>query len=89
MTGVEGNSEIKIWTCETWSCLQTLRYAPDDDSSSSALKLKVAVDITANFILISDMQRKVIFLLFDEAVGFLKLLKCVTFVVVTSCSSVT
>lgn len=30
-----------------------------DDTSSTPLKLKVAVDITANYILISDMQRKV------------------------------
>ncbi len=59
MTGVEGNSEIKIWTCETWSCIQTIKYEPFDDSPSSSFKLKVAVDITANYILVSDMQRKV------------------------------
>lgn len=59
VTGVEGNTELKIWTCETWSCLQTLKYEPIDDMSSSPLKLKVAVDITANYILVSDMQRRV------------------------------
>lgn len=53
---MDGNSEIKIWSCESWTCLQTFKYAPNN---GNAAKLKVAVDITANYILLSDMQRKV------------------------------
>lgn len=59
VTGVEGNTELKVWTCESWTCLQTIKYEPIDHLPGSSMKLKVAVDITANFLLISDMHRKV------------------------------
>lgn len=60
ITGVEGNTEISIWSCESWTCLQTFKYAP---ISETPAKLKVAVDITASYILLSDMQRKLLHIL--------------------------
>lgn len=26
ITGAEDNTELKLWSCETWACLQTIRY---------------------------------------------------------------
>ncbi|XP_076244634.1 enhancer of mRNA-decapping protein 4 homolog Ge-1 isoform X2 [Calliopsis andreniformis] len=28
VTGCDSNTELKIWSCELWSCLQTIKFAP-------------------------------------------------------------
>ena len=43
VTGCSLNSELKVWSCESWTCLQTVRLTRADDSQ---LRLKSAMDPT-------------------------------------------
>uniref|UniRef100_S4RWJ9 Enhancer of mRNA-decapping protein 4 n=1 Tax=Petromyzon marinus TaxID=7757 RepID=S4RWJ9_PETMA len=56
LTGTNQNQELKVWCTVTWTCLQTLRFSPD-----SAIKL--SLDITAQYLVLSDVQRKVLYVL--------------------------
>lgn len=61
VTGTDDNCELKLWTCETWKCLQTVRFC--SKSSKRHCKLKASVDLSAGYIFVSDMFRKVLFVL--------------------------
>ena len=60
VTGCDLNSELKIWSCETWSCLQTVRVRPSDGGD---LAFKAALDKSAKFLLLSDIHRKNVYVL--------------------------
>ena len=69
VTGSNFNSELKIWSCETWSCLQTIKFAPNDESETV---LKAALDLTAKFLVLSDINRKNVYILqFQEVKKYL------------------
>lgn len=61
VTGTDDNCELKLWTCETWKCLQTVRFC--SKSSKRHCKLKASVDLSAGYIFVSDMFRKILFVL--------------------------
>nr|XP_022909578.1 enhancer of mRNA-decapping protein 4 [Onthophagus taurus]XP_022909579.1 enhancer of mRNA-decapping protein 4 [Onthophagus taurus] len=63
VTGAESNSEIKIWTCESWTCLQTLHFKPSLSSSIKELSFKVCMDVSASFLLFSDIHNRVLYVL--------------------------
>ena len=57
--------EVKIWACESWSCLQTLRILPNMTQSPPFRDARppfvtVRLDQTANYLLLSDINRKVV-----------------------------
>ncbi len=54
------NSELKIWSCATWTCLQTIRFQPLEDGP---LAIKVAMDLSAKFLLLSDIYRKNVYVM--------------------------
>ncbi|CAH0772489.1 unnamed protein product [Bemisia tabaci] len=58
ITGAENNSELKVWSCETWTCLQTINFV---SSTNSKLQLKASVDLAANYLVLSDIQLKVLY----------------------------
>ncbi len=61
VTGCDRNAELKIWSCETWSCLQTVRFEPKDDNNE--LAFKAALDLSGRFLLLSDIHRKNVYVL--------------------------
>jgi len=67
VTGCDYNAELKIWSCESWACLQTIRFRPQSPPSSptapAQIQLKAALDVSAKFLLLSDIFRKNIYVL--------------------------
>ncbi|XP_078363915.1 enhancer of mRNA-decapping protein 4-like [Oculina patagonica] len=66
ITGAEFNREIKVWCTVTWSCLQTIRFTSPDVTSSSSIHhsfLKVSLDLSGSYLVISDALKKVIYVL--------------------------
>ncbi|KAK3914051.1 Enhancer of mRNA-decapping protein 4 [Frankliniella fusca] len=64
LTGSENNSELKIWSCETWSCLQTISFASKQTSTvPSSISLKAGIDLSADFIMLSDINNRVLYVL--------------------------
>ncbi len=58
MTGADNNKEIKIWSCESWTCLQTLRFLSPPNLQVEPC-IKAAMDLSANYLVLSDINRKV------------------------------
>ncbi|GFQ69841.1 enhancer of mRNA-decapping protein 4 [Trichonephila clavata] len=65
VTGAENNTEIKVWSCETWSVLQTIRIHPNP-SDSVLPCLKAEIDLSSKYLFLSDIKRKVLFILHME-----------------------
>ena len=61
VTGADNNSELKVWSCESWSCLQTIRFEPDETGAKPVFK--AALDPSGNYILLSEINRGVIYAL--------------------------
>lgn len=58
ITAGQNQTEIKLWTCKTWKCLQTLKF-----HSPSPCSLKLEMDLAAQFLVITDVKKKVLFTL--------------------------
>ncbi|KAL3859977.1 hypothetical protein ACJMK2_010154 [Sinanodonta woodiana] len=66
VTGANNNQEIKIWSCESWNCLQTIRFlSPLTASNSLNVEpcMKASLDLSARYLVLSDVWRKVIYVL--------------------------
>ncbi|XP_064466676.1 enhancer of mRNA-decapping protein 4-like isoform X2 [Ornithodoros turicata] len=63
MTGSENNTELKLWSCESWDCLQTIRFCGPVGDTAQAPALKAKIDLTANYIVLSDINNKVVYIL--------------------------
>ncbi|NXA01397.1 EDC4 protein, partial [Nesospiza acunhae] len=64
ITGAEQNRELKMWCTVSWTCLQTVRFSPDIFSSMNILpSLKVCLDLSAEYLILSDVQRKVLYVM--------------------------
>ena len=67
VTGAQKNSEIKIWSCETWECLQTVNFLPvlktDQFPGCPQTAFKISIDLTSQFLLLSDINRKNVYVL--------------------------
>ncbi|XP_022340302.2 enhancer of mRNA-decapping protein 4-like isoform X1 [Crassostrea virginica] len=66
ITGACNNQEIKIWSCESWVCLQTLRFMcpPDLPTNFSAEPcMKAGLDLSAKYLVLSDIKRQVLYVL--------------------------
>ena len=66
LTGSNNNSEIKLWSCENWKCLQTVQIKPTD---SKPIELKAELDLTAQYLILSDIHRKNVYVLQLEALN--------------------
>ena len=60
LTGSNNNTEIKLWSCENWTCLQTVQIKPSD---GKRIELKAELDLTAQYLLLSDIHRKNVYVL--------------------------
>ncbi|XP_066583483.1 enhancer of mRNA-decapping protein 4 [Prorops nasuta] len=62
VTGCDNNSEIKIWSCELWTCLQTIKFGPNPTTGKIPV-LKAGLDLSAGYLLLSDIYSKVLYIL--------------------------
>ncbi|KAL0273960.1 UNVERIFIED_CONTAM: hypothetical protein PYX00_006513 [Menopon gallinae] len=63
ITGAENNTELKVWSCVDWSCLQTIKFSPDYMSKKSRMYLKAGLDFGARHLVLSDIYNQVIYVL--------------------------
>uniref|UniRef100_A0A8C2JIC7 Enhancer of mRNA-decapping protein 4 n=1 Tax=Cyprinus carpio TaxID=7962 RepID=A0A8C2JIC7_CYPCA len=63
ITGADQNQELKMWCTVSWTCLQTIRFSPDPFNSSVLPSLKASLDLSAEFLILSDVQRKVLYVM--------------------------
>ncbi|XP_013926027.1 PREDICTED: enhancer of mRNA-decapping protein 4 [Thamnophis sirtalis] len=64
ITGADQNQELKMWCTVSWTCLQTIQFSPDIFSSVSVPpSLKVCLDLSAEYLILSDVQRKVLYVM--------------------------
>ncbi|XP_074645711.1 enhancer of mRNA-decapping protein 4-like isoform X2 [Tubulanus polymorphus] len=100
LTGADNNREIKIWTCQSWTCLQTIRFfAPPNLPSNFQVDpcLKLGIDLSAKYVLLTDIRRKVLYVCLvhqDWEAGtahissiseFLLTQPCLSFAVIDAC----
>ncbi|GAB1597861.1 enhancer of mRNA-decapping protein 4-like isoform X3 [Argonauta hians] len=65
VTGGNNNQELKIWSCVSWTCLQTIRFLdpPTPLEIKTELCMKVALDLSAQYLVLTDYRRKVLYIL--------------------------
>lgn len=59
LTGANYNRELKLWSCESWQCLQTIRFEPRD----SDIVMRAEIDASSQYLLLSDVYNKAIYVL--------------------------
>ncbi|XP_056137457.1 enhancer of mRNA-decapping protein 4 isoform X2 [Lampris incognitus] len=63
ITGADQNQELKMWCTVSWTCLQTIRFSPDPFNSSVLPSLKASLDLSAECLILTDVQRKVLYVM--------------------------
>uniref|UniRef100_H3BA96 Enhancer of mRNA-decapping protein 4 n=1 Tax=Latimeria chalumnae TaxID=7897 RepID=H3BA96_LATCH len=63
ITGADQNQELKMWCTVSWTCLQTVRFTADPFNLSVVPSLKVCLDLSAEYLILSDVQRKVLYVM--------------------------
>ncbi|TNN38901.1 Enhancer of mRNA-decapping protein 4 [Liparis tanakae] len=63
ITGADQNQELKVWCTVSWTCLQTIRFSPDLFNSSVLPSLKASLDLASEFLVLTDVQRKVLYVM--------------------------
>lgn len=61
VTGCDNNTELKIWSCELWECLQTIKFSPSP--SGKAPVLKASLDLSSRYLILSDIYNKILYIL--------------------------
>ncbi|XP_018043704.1 PREDICTED: enhancer of mRNA-decapping protein 4 [Atta colombica] len=62
VTGCDNNSELKVWSCEMWTCLQTIKFAPNPSTGKIPV-LKAGLDLGAGYLFLSDIYNKILYIL--------------------------
>ncbi|XP_069073687.1 enhancer of mRNA-decapping protein 4 [Pleurodeles waltl] len=63
ITGADQNRELKMWCTISWTCLQVVRFSPDPFNSSVLPGLKACLDLSAEYLILTDVQRKVLYVM--------------------------
>ncbi|XP_077424609.1 enhancer of mRNA-decapping protein 4 isoform X2 [Vanacampus margaritifer] len=63
ITGADQNQELKMWCTVSWTCLQTIRFSPDPENMAVLPSLKASLDLSAEYLILSDVQRKVLYVM--------------------------
>lgn len=59
LTASDNNRELKIFNCENWTCINTLRIGDSNPMDpNSPTPIVISLDWTAGFIVMSDIDRK-------------------------------
>ncbi|XP_076330889.1 enhancer of mRNA-decapping protein 4 homolog Ge-1 [Tachypleus tridentatus] len=62
ITGAENNQELKVWSCETWECLQTVRFTLKKTDNVQP-SLRAELDHSSSYLLLSDINRNGLYVL--------------------------
>ncbi|XP_072936338.1 enhancer of mRNA-decapping protein 4 isoform X2 [Epargyreus clarus] len=62
VTGAENNTSIKVWSCKSWNCLQSITFSPSL-SADASLGMKAMLDTSANYLLLSDFKARSLYVL--------------------------
>ncbi|XP_058126556.1 enhancer of mRNA-decapping protein 4 homolog isoform X1 [Anopheles ziemanni] len=60
ITCADNNTEIRVWCCESWECLQTIRL---ESPMVQPLNFKAEIDLSSSFLVLSDMNTRQIYVL--------------------------
>lgn len=63
VTGCNNNTELKIWSCETWTCSQTITFTPNPNSHIQDFYLKVRLDLSAGYLILSEINTRILYIL--------------------------
>ncbi|XP_053604958.1 enhancer of mRNA-decapping protein 4-like [Plodia interpunctella] len=63
VTGAENNTIIKIWSCKSWNCLQTITFTPTLGPEGPVLGLKAMLDTSASYLVLSDFKTRSLYVL--------------------------
>ena len=65
LTGSNQNTELKLWSCENWTCLQTvqIKHTSSGIQDGKPMALKAVLDLSAQYLLLSDIHRKIVYVL--------------------------
>jgi len=65
LTGSCQNTELKLWSCENWTCLQTvqIKHTPSGMQDGKPMALEAVLDLSAQYLLLSDIHRKIVYVL--------------------------
>ncbi|XP_050076513.1 enhancer of mRNA-decapping protein 4 homolog [Anopheles maculipalpis] len=61
ITCAEHNSEIKVWCCESWECLQTVRLT--SPIADTTLHFKAEIDISSTYLVLTERTTRQIYVL--------------------------
>ncbi|KAJ8726036.1 hypothetical protein PYW07_000734 [Mythimna separata] len=62
VTGADNNTTIKIWSCKSWTCLQSITFTPSVGTDVT-LGLKAMLDTSASYLLLSDFKSRSLYVL--------------------------
>lgn len=63
VTGAKHNSELKIWTCNDWQCLQTIKFVPSQSSRTTELLFKVGLDLSGKYLVMTEINNRLLYIL--------------------------
>ncbi|XP_068621087.1 enhancer of mRNA-decapping protein 4 [Battus philenor] len=63
VTGADNNTLIKIWSCKSWNCLQSISFSPALGTEPAPLGLKAMLDTSASYLLLSDFKARSLYVL--------------------------
>uniref|UniRef100_A0A182MCF8 Uncharacterized protein n=1 Tax=Anopheles culicifacies TaxID=139723 RepID=A0A182MCF8_9DIPT len=61
ITCAENNSEIKVWCCESWECLQTVRLT--SPVADAVLHFKAEIDISSTYLVLTERSTRQIYVM--------------------------
>ncbi|XP_053664304.1 enhancer of mRNA-decapping protein 4 homolog [Anopheles marshallii] len=61
ITCAENNSEIKVWCCESWECLQTIRLT--SSVADASLHFKAEIDISSTYLVLTERNTRQIYVM--------------------------
>uniref|UniRef100_A0AAG5DAX7 Enhancer of mRNA-decapping protein 4 WD40 repeat region domain-containing protein n=1 Tax=Anopheles atroparvus TaxID=41427 RepID=A0AAG5DAX7_ANOAO len=60
ITCADNNTEIRVWCCESWECLQAVRL---ESPMAQSLNFKAEIDLSSTYLVLSDMNTRQIYVL--------------------------
>lgn len=63
VTGAMHNTELKVWSCETWTCTQTILFHADPRATSPDLYLKACLDATGTYLVLTETNNRLLYVL--------------------------
>ncbi|KAJ8920900.1 hypothetical protein NQ315_015693 [Exocentrus adspersus] len=63
ITGANNNSEIKLWSCESWACLQTIHFKVNPKSLINNLYMNISIDYSGQYLVMSDINNRVLYVM--------------------------